>query len=102
MKRASATNCLRKKKETKRKTKTTKHTHTHKPGKTNQKNKNAQQKRKQSGCEDSLHQPLSIGNRMGPSKIKDQYHAYFQKLLELPEWRSDQGARSKHHGSWVK
>lgn len=34
---------------------------------------------------------ICIGNRMGPSKIKDQYHARPQKLLKLPESRSDEG-----------
>ena len=34
---------------------------------------------------------ISIGNRTGPSKIKDKYHACFQKLLKLPESPSDEG-----------
>ena len=34
---------------------------------------------------------VSIGNRIGPSKIKDEYHACFRKFLKLPESRSDRG-----------
>lgn len=33
----------------------------------------------------------SVGNCMGASKIIDYYHACFQKLVKLPELRSNEG-----------